>query len=662
MAEPRTRSAKVLNKAPAAVQITAEQLMREAWERQEGDVKAPVQRIADMEELMEYRMRKRTEFENSIRQKRHAMSIWLRYAQWEESQREWERARSIYERALEVDYTHVGVWIKYAEFEMKNKNVNYARNLFDRMVQLLPRVHQFWYKYIHMEDMLANYSGVRQIYERWMQWDPDQHAWGAFIKFELRAGEIDRAREIYKRFVISHRNAKTWLKYAKFEEKQGEVARAREVYQQAFEVLEDEVYNMTELFLSFAQFEERQKEYERARTIYKYALDRIPKDKAREVFSKFIQFEKQHGDRESIEHIIIGKRRFQYEELLAEDSTNYDVWFDYIRLEESNGDQERIREIYERAIATSNMPPLLEKHYWKRYVFIWINYAIYEEMEAQDYDRARQIYRTVLSIIPHQQFSFHRLWMMFASFEIRRRNLDAARLVFGQALGKAPSDKIYTAYLELEMQLGNVDRCRILYEKWLQWRPANCSAWTKFSKLESDLEELDRARGILELAIQQPALDMPELIWKFYIDFELECGEYDKARELYKRLLKRTKHVKVWISYAKFETSLGNIKAARAVFSEAFQALKPAEFTQERVVLIEAWRDFETECGDKASLADVLKNMPSRVKKRRKVQSLEGTDAGWEEYWDYVFPDTKSLRSGLQLMAAAQKWKQQQNS
>ena len=79
MAEPRTRSAKVLNKAPAAVQITAEQLMREAWERQEGDVKAPVQRIADMEELMEYRMRKRTEFENSIRQKRHAMSIWLRY-------------------------------------------------------------------------------------------------------------------------------------------------------------------------------------------------------------------------------------------------------------------------------------------------------------------------------------------------------------------------------------------------------------------------------------------------------------------------------------------------------------------------------------------------------------------------------------------------------
>lgn len=43
-------------------------------------------------------MRKRTEFENSLRNKRHATSLWIRYAKWEESQQEMERARSIYER------------------------------------------------------------------------------------------------------------------------------------------------------------------------------------------------------------------------------------------------------------------------------------------------------------------------------------------------------------------------------------------------------------------------------------------------------------------------------------------------------------------------------------------------------------------------------------
>jgi len=211
------------------------------------------------------------------------------------------------------------------------------------------------------------------------------------------------------------------------------------------------------------------------------------------------------------------------------------------------------------------------------------------------------------------------------------------------------------------MQLGNIDRCRTLYEKWIQWAPSNCRAWTKFSELESNLQELERARRILELAIQQPSLDMPELIWKFYIDFEILCGEYDRARALYGRLLKRTQHVKVWISFAKFETSLGKYKAARDIFKEGFQVLKPAELTEERVMLWEAWREFEEESGDSESQEHVTSNMPKRVKKRRKIQTADGQDAGFEEYYDYIFPDTKSMHSGLKLMEAAQRWKQQEN-
>ena len=45
----------VKNKAPAAVQITAEQLLREAHERQEPTYKPPKQKITDGEELQEYR-------------------------------------------------------------------------------------------------------------------------------------------------------------------------------------------------------------------------------------------------------------------------------------------------------------------------------------------------------------------------------------------------------------------------------------------------------------------------------------------------------------------------------------------------------------------------------------------------------------------------------
>ena len=65
--------------------------------------------------------------------------------------------------------------------------------------------------------------------------------------------------------------------------------------------------------------------------------------------------------------------------------------------------------------------------------------------------------------------------------------------------------------------------------------------------------DIDRARAVFELAVNQPRLDMPELLWKQYIDFEVEQEEYDKARSLYKNLLSKTNHVKVWLSLAQFE-------------------------------------------------------------------------------------------------------------
>lgn len=60
---------------------------------------------------------------------------------------------------------------------------------------------------------------------------------------------------------------------------------------------------------------------------------------------------------------------------------NYDAWFDYLRLVENDADADTVREVYERAIA--NIPPIQEKRHWKRYIYLWINYALYEELEVK---------------------------------------------------------------------------------------------------------------------------------------------------------------------------------------------------------------------------------------------------------------------------------------
>jgi hypothetical protein len=49
--------------------------------------------------------------------------------------------------------------------------------------------------------------------------------------------------------------------------------------------------------------------------------------------------------------------------------------------EEEDTAVERVRDIYERAVA--QVPPGKEKRHWRRYIFLWLDYALFEEIETQ---------------------------------------------------------------------------------------------------------------------------------------------------------------------------------------------------------------------------------------------------------------------------------------
>ncbi|KAF6844137.1 cell cycle control protein [Colletotrichum musicola] len=658
---------KVKNKAPAPVQISAEQLLREAVDRQEVALQAPTQRFADLEELHEFQGRKRREFEDYVRRNRVNLNNWMRYAAWELEQKEFPRARSIFERALDVHPNSVPLWIRYIESEMKNRNINHARNLLDRAVTRLPRVDKLWYKYVYMEEMLGNIPGTRQVFDRWMQWQPDEAAWSAYIKLEKRYGEYDRARDIYRAFTLVHPEPRNWIKWARFEEEFGTSDMVRDVFGTAVEELGDEFVD-ERLFIAYARFEAKLKEYERARAIYKYALDRLPRSKSMALHKAYATFEKQFGDRDGVEDVILSKRRVFYETQVKENPKNYDTWFDYTRLEEAAGDLDRARDVFERAVA--QVPPAQEKRFWRRYIYLWINYAIFEELQAKDIERARQIYKVCLELIPHKKFTFAKIWLLRAQFEIRQGDLTAARKTLGLAIGMCPKDKLFRGYVELELKLFEFLRCRTLYLKHIEWNPSNCQAWIKFAELERGLDDLDRTRAIFELAVNQPTLDMPELLWKAYIDFEEEEGEYERTRELYERLLEKTDHVKVWISYAHFELNIPEDeettdeeapisdeakKRARKVFERAHQSMRDKELKEETVTLLNAWLSFERTHGAEEDVDKVQKSMPRKTKRRRRLE-----DDTYEEYVDYVFPaDDKQSRNLSNLLAMAQAWKQQ---
>lgn len=168
-----------------------------------------------------------------------------------------------------------------------------------------------------------------------------------------------------------------------------------------------------------------------------------------------------------------------------------------------------------------------------------------------------------------------------------------------------------------------------------------------------------------------------------YIDFEISEGEYERTRQLYERLLDRTKHLKVWISYAKFEASVGMedeevggesqessddishheqqlecIQRCRGtldeneikicfvcnfkmditstffllgVFERAFDYFRTAapELKDERAMLLEEWLNIESSFGNLGDVTLVQKKLPRKVKRKRAISTEDGTPAGY---------------------------------
>lgn len=99
---------------------------------------------------------------------------------------------------------------------------------------------------------------------------------------------------------------------------------------------------------------------------------------------------------------------------LASACHSQDTWFSYARLEEDayraareDGDKPdpaKVRDVYERGVA--QIPPGTEKRLWRRYIFLWLFYATFEEIETKDHERARQVYKAALQLVPHRSFTF----------------------------------------------------------------------------------------------------------------------------------------------------------------------------------------------------------------------------------------------------------------
>ncbi len=145
--------------------------------------------------------------------------------------------------------------------------------------------------------------------------------------------------------------------------------------------------------------------------------------------------------------------------------------------------------------------------------------------------------------------------------EMRNKNVNAARNIFDRAVILLPRvDSFWLRYSYMEDILGNYDKARQIFERWMEWEPEKHG-------------------------------------WAAFIKFELRCGETDRARTLYQRFAHAHPAVSTWLKWAAFEEKYSpadkRAAATRQVYEQAIQLL--GEDANDEKLFI-AFARFEERC------------------------------------------------------------------
>ena len=78
-------------------------------------------------------------------------------------------------------------------------------------------------------------------------------------------------------------------------------------------------------------------------------------------------------------------------------------------------------------------------------------------------------------------------------------------------------------------------------------------------------------------------------------------------------------------------------------------------------MLLESWKDAENKFGEIEYIEKIMKKQPQKIKKQRKIKLDDNDeDGGFEEYYDYVFPEDQNSKGILKMLEKAHLWKKKQ--
>lgn len=332
-----------------------------------------------------------------------------------------------------------------------------------------------------------------------------------------------------------------WVAFAKLYETYKDIANARVIFDKAVQVNYKTVDHLASIWCEWAEMELRHKNFKGALELMRRATAEPSVEVRRRVAA----------DGNELVQMKLHK--------------SLRLWTFYVDLEESLGNLESTRAVYERILDLRIATPQ-----------IIINYALLLE-EHKYFEDAFRVYERGVKIFKYPHVKD--IWVTYLSKFVKRygkTKLERARELFENAVETAPADVVKPLYLQ-------------------------------YAKLEEDFGLAKRAMKVYDQATKAVPNHEKLGMYEIYIARAAEIFGIPKTREIYEQAIESglpDKDVKAMcLKYAELEKSLGEIDRARGIYVFASQFADPRSDTE----FWNRWHEFEVNHGNEDTFREMLR-------------------------------------------------------
>lgn len=325
-----------------------------------------------------------------------------------------------------------------------------------------------------------------------------------------------------------------WTAFAKFYESHDDLENARVIFEKASQVNYRAVDDLASAWCEWIEMELRHKEYDQALTVSRRAVGQkkaaaLKADKelvqnriyrSTKLWALSIDLEESLGTTAST--------RAAYDACLEMKVATPSLILAYAKFLEERKYFEDAFKVYERGIKVFNWPHVND---------IWLTYLsrFVARYGGRKLERARDLFEQAMEKVP-AKFA-RRLHMLYARLEEEHGLARHALSIYNRATKAVEEKDMYEMYMILlrkTAELFGQTRTREIYDQAIENLPQEKikDCCMRYSKMETMLGEVDRARAIYTHASQFCDPRREEEFWKIWRGFEVQHGNEDTFRDM----------------------------------------------------------------------------------------------------------------------------------